>query len=78
MCERCGCDALGTPRKEAGSPPPGRHQHWHVHADGTAHSHFHGHEHGREHVHPHAPERPSVGQPAADATAGGGGEPIHR
>ncbi len=61
MCDHCGCDALAGPKKEA-ALPRGTHQHWHVHADGTAHSHPHGHEHGREHAHAHRPGSPDAGQ----------------
>ena len=56
MCDKCGCD---TATKETASKKAqkgsvrDRHDHEHVHADGTVHSHSHGHADGQTHNHVH-------------------------
>jgi hydrogenase nickel incorporation protein HypB len=69
MCTTCGC-AAGETRIEGEAVHGTEHEHWHVHADGTAHahppanpyrplpphSHAHRHADGTEHSHPHAHE----------------------
>jgi hypothetical protein len=70
MCESCGC---GRAPSDGGKPAPeGAHEHWHVHADGTAHFHPHEHAEGgahrlHRHVHRTPPLRPRAAEQEVDA-----------